>query len=61
MILCFAILAVDAHVLMILCFAIQVHGAGFLNPTRIQAQTWPHALQNQVIVAIAKTGGNTSD
>jgi ATP-dependent RNA helicase DDX5/DBP2 len=41
---------------MILCFAIQVHAAGFLNPTPIQAQTWPVALQNRDIVAIAKTG-----
>lgn len=30
--------------------------AGFSSPTPIQAQTWPIALQNRDIVAIAKTG-----
>ncbi|WZZ42000.1 hypothetical protein YC2023_038259 [Brassica napus] len=30
--------------------------AGFPSPTPIQAQTWPIALQNRDIVAIAKTG-----
>ena len=30
--------------------------AGFSNPTPIQAQTWPIALQGRDIVAIAKTG-----
>uniref|UniRef100_A0A0D9XVG5 RNA helicase n=1 Tax=Leersia perrieri TaxID=77586 RepID=A0A0D9XVG5_9ORYZ len=34
----------------------EIHAAGFLNPTPIQAQTWPVALQNRDIVAIAKTG-----
>ncbi|KDP27709.1 hypothetical protein JCGZ_19832 [Jatropha curcas] len=33
-----------------------IHAAGFLSPTPIQAQTWPIALQNRDIVAIAKTG-----
>lgn len=33
-----------------------MYAAGFLNPTPIQAQTWPVALQNRDIVAIAKTG-----
>lgn len=35
---------------------LQIHAAGFLYPTPIQAQTWPVALQNRDIVAIAKTG-----
>uniref|UniRef100_A0A804NJD9 RNA helicase n=1 Tax=Zea mays TaxID=4577 RepID=A0A804NJD9_MAIZE len=34
----------------------EIHAAGFSNPTPIQAQTWPVALQNRDIVAIAKTG-----
>lgn len=34
----------------------QIYSAGFKNPTPIQAQTWPVALQNRDIVAIAKTG-----
>ena len=34
----------------------QIHAAGFASPTPIQAQTWPIALQNRDIVAIAKTG-----
>ncbi|XP_006663114.1 DEAD-box ATP-dependent RNA helicase 40-like [Oryza brachyantha] len=34
----------------------EIHEAGFLNPTPVQAQTWPVALQNRDIVAIAKTG-----
>lgn len=34
----------------------QIHSAGFTSPTPIQAQTWPIALQNKDIVAIAKTG-----
>ncbi|XP_073139388.1 ATP-dependent RNA helicase-like protein DB10 isoform X2 [Henckelia pumila] len=33
-----------------------MHFAGFSAPTPIQAQTWPIALQNRDIVAIAKTG-----
>lgn len=33
-----------------------MHIAGFSAPTPIQAQTWPIALQNRDIVAIAKTG-----
>ncbi|KAJ6357175.1 hypothetical protein OIU78_005120 [Salix suchowensis] len=33
-----------------------IHTAGFLSPTPIQAQTWPIALQSRDIVAIAKTG-----
>ncbi|PSR92469.1 DEAD-box ATP-dependent RNA helicase [Actinidia chinensis var. chinensis] len=33
-----------------------LHLAGFASPTPIQAQTWPIALQNRDIVAIAKTG-----
>ncbi|KDP46436.1 hypothetical protein JCGZ_10276 [Jatropha curcas] len=34
----------------------EVHSAGFSAPTPIQAQSWPVALQNRDIVAIAKTG-----
>ncbi|KAL6961847.1 RNA helicase [Sarracenia purpurea var. burkii] len=34
----------------------EVHHAGFSAPTPIQAQSWPIALQNRDIVAIAKTG-----
>ncbi|KAL0388929.1 UNVERIFIED_CONTAM: DEAD-box ATP-dependent RNA helicase 40 [Sesamum radiatum] len=34
----------------------EMHFAGFSAPTPIQAQTWPIALQNRDIVAIAKTG-----
>ncbi|XP_022842369.1 DEAD-box ATP-dependent RNA helicase 40 [Olea europaea var. sylvestris] len=34
----------------------EIHFAGFSAPTPIQAQTWPIALQNRDIVAIAKTG-----
>ncbi|KAL8236997.1 hypothetical protein R6Q59_018078 [Mikania micrantha] len=34
----------------------EVHEAGFRAPTPIQAQSWPVALQNRDIVAIAKTG-----
>lgn len=34
----------------------EIQSAGFLYPTPIQAQTWPVALQNRDIVAIAKTG-----
>ncbi|XWS08443.1 hypothetical protein CRYUN_Cryun40dG0003000 [Craigia yunnanensis] len=34
----------------------EIHSAGFLSPTPIQAQTWPIALQSRDIVAIAKTG-----
>ena len=37
-------------------FLFQLHLAGFASPTPIQAQTWPIALQNRDIVAIAKTG-----
>ncbi|KAJ0110692.1 hypothetical protein Patl1_02784 [Pistacia atlantica] len=37
-------------------FFFQVHNAGFSAPTPIQAQSWPIALQNRDIVAIAKTG-----
>ncbi|KAF9626690.1 hypothetical protein IFM89_038785, partial [Coptis chinensis] len=33
-----------------------VHNAGFSSPTPIQAQSWPIALKNHDIVAIAKTG-----
>eukprot|EP00257_Ricinus_communis_P018451 XP_015577172.1 DEAD-box ATP-dependent RNA helicase 14 [Ricinus communis] len=33
-----------------------IRDAGFLAPTPIQAQTWPIALRNRDIVAIAKTG-----
>lgn len=35
---------------------LQLQGAGFTSPTPIQAQSWPIALQNRDIVAIAKTG-----
>lgn len=35
---------------------LQLHSAGFLVPTPIQAQSWPLALQGRDIVAIAKTG-----
>lgn len=35
---------------------LQIQFAGFTSPTPIQAQTWPIALQNRDIVAIAKTG-----
>ncbi|XP_038720716.1 DEAD-box ATP-dependent RNA helicase 46 [Tripterygium wilfordii] len=34
----------------------EIHSAGFLSPTPIQAQTWPIALQGRDIVATAKTG-----
>ncbi|KAF3336237.1 DEAD-box ATP-dependent RNA helicase 46 isoform X2 [Carex littledalei] len=34
----------------------EIRMAGFNTPTPIQAQTWPVALQNRDIVAIAKTG-----
>ncbi|KAJ0919274.1 putative RNA helicase [Helianthus annuus] len=34
----------------------EIYAAGFAFPTPIQAQTWPIALQNRDIVAIAKTG-----
>lgn len=34
----------------------EIYAAGFASPTPIQAQTWPIALQNRDIVAIAKTG-----
>ncbi|XP_009414695.2 ATP-dependent RNA helicase-like protein DB10 [Musa acuminata AAA Group] len=34
----------------------EVYHAGFSHPTPIQAQSWPIALQNRDIVAIAKTG-----
>lgn len=34
----------------------QIHRAGFSAPTPIQAQSWPIALQNRDIVAVAKTG-----
>ena len=34
----------------------QIYAAGFTSPTPIQAQTWPIALQNKDIVAVAKTG-----
>ncbi|XP_015699301.1 DEAD-box ATP-dependent RNA helicase 40 isoform X3 [Oryza brachyantha] len=33
-----------------------IQRAGFSSPTPIQAQSWPIALQNQDVVAIAKTG-----
>ena len=35
---------------------LQIQFAGVTSPTPIQAQTWPIALQNRDIVAIAKTG-----
>ena len=34
----------------------EIYSAGFSNPTPIQAQTWPVALQGRDIVAIATTG-----
>ncbi|CAN8299821.1 unnamed protein product [Cochlearia groenlandica] len=34
----------------------EVYSAGFSAPTPIQAQSWPIAMQNRDIVAIAKTG-----
>ncbi|KAH9325676.1 hypothetical protein KI387_005854, partial [Taxus chinensis] len=34
----------------------ELQNAGFTSPTPIQAQSWPVALQNRDIVAIAKTG-----
>ncbi|KAK4774988.1 hypothetical protein SAY86_009923 [Trapa natans] len=34
----------------------EVHHAGFTDPTPIQAQSWPIALEGRDIVAIAKTG-----
>jgi superfamily II DNA/RNA helicase len=37
-------------------FFFQIQRAGFPSPTPIQAQSWPIALQNQDVVAIAKTG-----
>jgi ATP-dependent RNA helicase DDX5/DBP2 len=44
--------------LLILCGMLdfQLQNAGFSSPTPIQAQSWPIAMQNQDIVAIAKTG-----
>eukprot|EP00252_Welwitschia_mirabilis_P004346 TRINITY_DN14673_c0_g1_i4.p1 TRINITY_DN14673_c0_g1~~TRINITY_DN14673_c0_g1_i4.p1 ORF type:complete len:644 (+),score=115.25 TRINITY_DN14673_c0_g1_i4:1554-3485(+) len=44
----------DLRSLFVFCF--QLHNAGFSSPTPIQAQSWPVALQNRDIVAIAKTG-----
>jgi ATP-dependent RNA helicase DDX5/DBP2 len=44
------------YLLCLIIWQFQIHAAGFLNPTPIQAQTWPVALQNRDIVAIAKTG-----
>lgn len=35
---------------------LQIQAAGFKSPTPIQAQSWPIAMQNRDIVAIAKTG-----
>ncbi|KAH0461446.1 hypothetical protein IEQ34_009021 [Dendrobium chrysotoxum] len=35
---------------------LQINQAGFSAPTPIQAQSWPIALQNRDIVAVAKTG-----
>lgn len=35
---------------------LQLQSAGFKTPTPIQAQSWPIAMQNRDIVAIAKTG-----
>lgn len=35
---------------------LQLQSAGFKAPTPIQAQSWPIAMQNRDIVAIAKTG-----
>jgi superfamily II DNA/RNA helicase len=35
---------------------LQLQAAGFKSPTPIQAQSWPIAMQNRDIVAIAKTG-----
>jgi len=34
----------------------EIQRAGFASPTPIQAQSWPIAMQNQDVVAIAKTG-----
>ncbi|XP_024381062.1 ATP-dependent RNA helicase-like protein DB10 [Physcomitrium patens] len=34
----------------------EIQAAGFKSPTPIQAQSWPIAMQNRDIVAIAKTG-----
>jgi len=42
---------ISSHIL-----SFQIYSAGFSNPTPIQAQTWPVALQGRDIVAIAKTG-----
>lgn len=39
------------------CFCFfQLYGAGFSAPSPIQAQSWPIAMQNRDIVAVAKTG-----
>lgn len=34
----------------------QIHRAGFSDPTPIQAQAWPVAMEGRDVVAIAKTG-----
>lgn len=49
-------LAINLIGLSFLLISLQMHIAGFSAPTPIQAQTWPIALQNKDIVAIAKTG-----
>ena len=41
------------------CFAgdpLQIHRAGYKEPTPIQAQSWPVAMQGRDLVSIAKTG-----
>ena len=37
-------------------FFLKLYGAGFSAPSPIQAQSWPVAMQNRDIVAVAKTG-----
>lgn len=37
-------------------YFMKIQRAGFASPTPIQAQSWPIAMQNQDVVAIAKTG-----
>lgn len=40
-----------------ICFLIlQLYKAGFKEPTAIQAQAWPIAMQGKDIIAVAKTG-----
>jgi superfamily II DNA/RNA helicase len=46
----------DAHHNADSCTAAQIAKAGYTEPTAIQAQAWPVALEGRDVVAIAKTG-----